>query len=334
MKQPRVVCKLPFPVVIIFLFIFAVGCAIPAGRWHRYPKGLEEPQLRVFCEPVILSDGSRIKAVRLYGMRILEDGSEAALWCRTIDTTDATFDLYSSYLFRYVDKDTVYFVDDDFSPYLAYKLDPNTGECKAHCCVETQSDTKYKDLDEQLGLKDKPGDWWPLSTVTRPCKPRGHERTLIMRTRSGKSEVERWPDKDKKVAQIDEVQIRVFWDNGLILQDGTVGSMRRVFGVKVLPDGSEKVVWQKVLESFSSGAVIRSTKTLLPDPQTLYLEYRNQVFKFDRRTGEMLACFEPKPSSGAEVTALDAVLEKYSWSYLTPEIRPMQVYILPLRRDK
>ena len=335
-----------FQLIALLLFAYFASCITSTDGWHQYTRRFMVPELRVFCEPGILADESHLSAlrvggaagtssnpctdanqiiaVRIYGMRILEDGSEQALWNRTLELVKGKMEAVNiSYDVWYTGDGTVYFVDNFDFPTQVFKLDAYTGECVESFHVKAGKDTKYNEIDEQLSLKGKSGSWQVLHLIRRPDVPyRG--RTYTNRILSGDGNVHRWPDGSKwQIAQIQDIQVRVFFDKGVVLPDGKVGHAHRIFGMRVLPDGSESVVWVRTLDSFVSDGHIRMVKLLLPNPDILYIEHAGCVYKVDIRTGKLLAFFRPDASSGHEFAILNEFLEKYDWSYPNLMVRPM-----------
>jgi hypothetical protein len=93
---------------------------------------------------------------------------------------------------------------------------------------------------------------------------------------------------------LDEVQIRVCADRSVALPDGTRGAAVQVYGMRVEPDGSEKVVWKQFLTRIN-GLRFPHLYTCLPlDSGTVYLHIPmlkddEEYLELDRRVG-MIRC--------------------------------------------
>lgn len=90
-------------------------------------------------------------------------------------------------------------------------------------------------------------------------------------------------------------QIRVFADRGVKLPDGDIGGAVQIYGMRVEPDGSEKVAWKHFLFRFHGLIFSHDYEYIIPrDRGIVYFHYprsgtsRDIFLKLDRETGEVL----------------------------------------------
>lgn len=327
--------------VSTFLFFVAGGCSTQTARLSNLPERSDIPQLRAFLEAELLPSGGPVAVARIYAMKVLEDGSEKVLWRRSMET-NLVHPGRIIYKFGYLNKETVCVVDFlESLVYRAYVFDLGTGECFNAWFIEAKNASE-KELGKALEAYGEVYSWHPLPTLERMIRAENHESKGYQRVCSDSVVAERFPDtgwrltipEGMKIITDSDIQIRRFLDKGVILQDGTIGCEERIFGMKVLHDGSEEVAWKW---AFDELGIKELTGILPPDSKTLYLKtggmettcpdgsskvYKEEVLKLDRRTGQLLARFENNVSAGTEYEKLQKVLEKYCWSDLPVFVRP------------
>jgi hypothetical protein len=329
----------------IVVLVLIAGCATPGDKRPDFAQWSNLPQLRAFLEAELRPSGEPIIVARIYAMKVLEDGSEKVLWRRTMETNLVHPGLII-YRFGYLNKETVCIVD--FLGFLGssgcnvYVFDLNTGECFNAWFIETENPSE-KELSKAVEAYGEVYSWHGLPTLERMIRAENHESKGYQRVVFPPRVVaERFPDtgwrltipEGMEIITDSDIQIRRFLDKGVVLQDGTTGVQERIFGMKVLHDGSERVVWKWAFDELGIKGV---TGILPPDSKTLYLKtggvkitypdgsskvYKEEVLKLDRRTGQLLARFENKVSAGTEYEKLQKVLEKYRWSDLPVFVRP------------
>ena len=99
-----------------------------------------------------------------------------------------------------------------------------------------------------------------------------------------------WAHPGPKVQKrLEEVQIRVY-DDRWIRQRGPQGSGVSVYGVRLQPDGSERVVWRSSVQRPPNEKGMSSmnpvVKIYYKSEDTVYVEFENSLaYEFDRNTG-------------------------------------------------
>jgi len=308
---------------ISVLAVYIAGCCSLSEKDKYQQKKLTLPQIRLFCEPTILPDSKRVTVIRLYGVDVLQDGSERVLWSRTVGITDNRAQdapIVFSYGVHYINESGTFYLIEDFtdSAVRVWKLNANTGKCKDYSIISVTSADKYKDINRRLGI-DASANWHNLPIVPRPFEQPKKETSLVLRTVSDeRRKVSEFPEKVIKIPSIEDVQIRIFLDINSNL-DSNEKYILRAYGMRVMPDGSEKAVWRVTLDSLASGERCHLTRLLIPDAETVYIGYGEKVFELDRNTGEIHAVFAIQASHSNK--AFMEFLKKYRWYYVVPILR-------------
>ncbi len=130
-------------------------------------------QVRVFREyPVTTNGKDMVKAIQVYGMRILPDGSEKVVWKRYIDKAPNRIvsDRYREAHVKYVDKKVVYVeFDHGKEGKTVYKLDRPSGKIAGKF---NQKDKRYKEAEKYIW------EYYPI--IERPAWPAASkEQTVI-----------------------------------------------------------------------------------------------------------------------------------------------------------
>jgi len=283
-------------VVVSLLYIFT-SCAVTETAQDTTVKSSQNIQIRVYADAVVFPCGHHGGAIYIYGMRVQPDGSEKVVWRRVV-CQDKHNEIFrpsagvASHTFgevRILYSDGVVYVGLD---YRVYKLQRETGRLLKvfrHIDIGSKS---YDEIADVLCLEEKMVGIEDTAVVLRPMPttvPRIHSR--LTRVDHESADTAETPTVSFELADIDSIQIRLYADRNTHLPSGRTGTALYLYGMKVMPDGSEKTVWRILLASsvekprWKDGDV----RVLLYSMKTLYVEYRNRVLKIERDTGRILS---------------------------------------------
>ena len=119
-----------------------------------------------------------------------------------------------------------------------------------------------------------------------------------------------------------KVQVRVFVDMGMTVPEGGRSDFLQVYGIRIEPDGSEKVVWRLPLAEWDGLLENTYYYEYLYFDETVYLffPYRGKQFPFmlqlNRDTGALIR------KIGAFPREIIDLRRKYSWSEGVITLRP------------
>lgn len=253
--------------------------------------------VRLFVERgAALPDGKTGVAVVLYGVRTLKNGSEKVVWSRVIDYAEDSYDSMAEILeaswrqaMMAFDDGVVYLFyrggkrTDEF---LMFKISISDGELLLSPAIvslpfpfsdrlegaTTDKERRWEKVIRKL-------DIFFVNLLTRPAY-NSPEKVSIYRIPSvPRADQNRYPVSRVQLNVTDEIQVRVRKREGRIY----------IYGMRVLSDGSEEVVWSRMVEVSSEHPELR---IFYLDSETFYLVVKGEyVEKISRDTGNVAERF-------------------------------------------